>query len=123
MSPTQTKILIAALLFLFIFLSGYWLSRLGKPYPTLVLTLHKLIGIGTAVYLGLTVSRLHQVNPLTPFQWIALGALAFFALVTVVTGGLTSVEKTFPVIVSRTHQIGPYVTILSGSVFFYLLFA
>ncbi len=122
MSPTQTKILIASLFFLFILISGYWLSRLGKPYPALVINLHKLIGIGAAVYLGIAIHRINQAAPLTPAQWAALAALIFFALITVISGGLSSVEKTFPAIIVRTHHFGPYFTILSCATFFYLTF-
>ena len=47
MNPAQIKIAVAGLLFLVIFLSGFWLDHSGKPYGLLVFTLHKLICVGS----------------------------------------------------------------------------
>jgi hypothetical protein len=123
MSASQIKLLITALLIALIFVSGYWLSRMGKPYSGLLLTVHKLIALGAGIYLGITVHKINQTDPLSLAQWTALAAMVLFFLVTVVTGGLASVEKTFPAIVARTHHIGPYLTILSSIIFFYLAYS
>ncbi|MBN1668636.1 MAG: hypothetical protein JW862_16200 [Anaerolineales bacterium] len=38
-------------------LSGFWLSRSDRPYSMLISALHKLAGVGTGIYFGLTVYR------------------------------------------------------------------
>ena len=41
----NTKFIIAGLFFVFILLSGVWLSRTGRPLNVLILTIHKLISL------------------------------------------------------------------------------
>ena len=43
MTTGQLQIAGAGIFALFIFLSGFWLSRLGKPYNGMVFNIHKLI--------------------------------------------------------------------------------
>ncbi len=119
MNASQIRLLIIVLLFAVIFLSGYWLSRTGKPYSALLLNAHKLIALGAGIYLGFTIHKINLTDPLNPAQWIALAAMILFFLITVVTGGLSSVEKTFPAMVSKAHSYGPYLAVLSSLAFFY----
>jgi len=42
MSLIQSNLVSTGLFFLFIFLSGFWLGRTGRPYTMLLITLHKL---------------------------------------------------------------------------------
>jgi len=123
MSTTQFRIISTGLLFLFIFLSGFWLSRAGKPYPVIVFTLHKLIALGALIFLGLAVYRTHQVFPLGPAQMIAVGAAAVCFIATIVTGGLTSIGKPMPAVISTIHRLLPYATVLSTASVLYLLLA
>lgn len=122
MNATQIKLLITALLFALILFSGYWLSRSEKPYSGFLLNAHKLIALGAGIYIGIAIRKINQVDPLSPVQWIALAAMVLFFLVTVVTGGLSSVEKTFPAIVNKAHHYGPYLAVLSSAAFFYLTY-
>jgi hypothetical protein len=50
MSTNQLRVVSAGLFFLFIFLSGFWLSRTGKPYSGIILTIHKLIGLAAVPF-------------------------------------------------------------------------
>ena len=68
MSFMGSKLVGARLLFLFIFLSGFWLSYTGRPHGILPVTIHKLIRLALGIYLGLTVYRVHKVTPLSPVQ-------------------------------------------------------
>ncbi len=102
--------------FALILILGYTLSREGFPYNTFLFTLHKLIAVGLVVYLVVTVNRLHKAAPLTALEsgvWVAAGV---FFLLTIVTGGLLSVEKEFPKFVSLLHAAAPYLTVLSTGV-------
>jgi hypothetical protein len=122
MDTSQSPILIAGLLFLIIYLAGFRLSRKGKPYNPLLYNLHKLVGLSAGVYLGVIVCRTHQSAPLDMRQagMVVVTALSFVA--TVVTGGLVSIDKPLPAVVTRLHRLFPHVTILGTGVFLYLLF-
>lgn len=124
MNAIQSKAVVTGICFLFIFVSGFWLSRSGKPYPMGIFTLHKLITLGAIVYLAVTLSGVHKVAPLQGGQLavIALTAVCFLAMLA--SGGMLSVEKVMPEIVHRVHQVLPYLTALAaGAALYVTMFA
>jgi len=121
MTTAQTKYLGAGLFFLFIFLSGFWLSRSGKPYNSLVFNAHKLIGLGMGVYLIRTVYRTHQIASLDPMEITVIAVTVVLFLGTVVAGGLVSTDMRLPIAVAWVHKLSPYLIVLSTGVTLYLL--
>jgi len=126
----NTKLISTGLFFIFIFTSGYWLSRLGKPYQTWIFTLHKLIGLAAGVFLILTVSRIHKVSPLTGIEmaFLAITILIFIGLVA--AGGLLSIEaegglsNASPSVLSvfgMVHKVFPYLAVAMTGITLYLL--
>jgi hypothetical protein len=109
--------------FLIMILSGIWLSRTGKPYGTLVFTIHKLIGVGTGILLFMAVRQMHQTAPLSPVEIAAVVVSGLLFVASVTTGSLLSipVSKPMPDSVSMLNKILPYVTVLSTAVTLYLL--
>lgn len=110
-----------ALIFVVIFLSGYWLSRAGKPYSVLVLAVHKLIAVGLFVYLVVTLVRSHRADALNAATLGAGAVTGVFFVGLIATGGILSAEGEAPVLVARVHQITPYLTALATAVTLYLL--
>ena len=49
MGTTQLRLVGAGFIFLATFISGYWLSRKGKPYSGIMLTIHKLVVLRLSV--------------------------------------------------------------------------
>jgi hypothetical protein len=121
MGATELRIVGSGLFFLLIFLSGFWLSRTGKPYSTIIFTIHKLIGLAAGVFLVLTVYRIHQVAPLGPVEITAIVITVLFFAGTVTAGGLLSIDRPMPAAILTLHQITPYLTVLSTAVTLYLL--
>jgi hypothetical protein len=117
----QSKLISTGLFFLFIILSGFWVSRAGKPYSVLLVTIHKLIGLAAGVYLGLTVYRVHKVTPLNTMQIVAVVMTILFFAVNVATGSLLSTNKPVPAAVSLTNKLFPYVTLVLTGVMLFLL--
>jgi len=122
MNGIQSKAIITGICFLLILLSGFWLSRSGKPYPVVVLTIHKLITVGTIIYLAINLARANSSTPLGGRQVAALALTAACFLIMLATGGLLSVDKSMPAIVNRLHQILPYLTVVSAGITVYLMF-
>ncbi len=120
MSATITKTAIAGSFFLFIFVFGFLLSRAGKPYPTLLFNVHKLIALGALVYLGITVYNLHQAAPLTPAHLALVVFTGICFVVTIVAGGLLNIDKS-PAFLAVIHRFSPYLTLLSTAAVLYLL--
>jgi hypothetical protein len=117
----DSKLFIAGAFFVFMLISGFWLSHSGKPLNVFILTVHKLISLGALVFLAITIYRIQQVTPLSPLE-IAAGAITLiFFIVMIATGGLLSASQTLPGVVLTVHQIMPYLLILTTSATLYLL--
>jgi len=121
MNTLPFRFVSAGLFFLLILPLGLWLSHSGKPYNLALFNLHKLIGFGLFVFLAINVYRVNQATPLNALQLAACLLTALFFVVTIVTGGLVSLPKAMPVIVSLSHKLLPYLTMLSTAVSIYLL--
>lgn len=121
MSAIQSRAVGAGLLFLFIFLSGYWLSHSGKPLNGIILTIHKLISLAAVVLLVITIHQANQVAQLGARELSAGVVTGLLFLGTIATGGLLSTAKPMPAAILRLHQITPYLTVLSTAVTLYSL--
>jgi hypothetical protein len=130
MSTALSKAAVTGLFFLFIFLSGYWLSRSGKPYNNFIFNIHKLIGLAAGVFLVVTVYRAQQAAPLVPAQIAALTVtvLVFAGLVAAggligidAAGGLGSIDPSTRTAISLVHKTFPYLALLSTGATLYLL--
>lgn len=121
MSTVRFRVVIVGLSFLFIFLSGFSLSRTGKPYNGLIFTIHKLVGLALGVFLVMTIRQVHQVAPLGPVEITAIVVTALFFATTVTMGSLLSIGKPMPTVISMMNKLFPYPTVLSTVVTLYLL--
>ncbi len=121
MNIFQLRFVNIGVFFLLIFSSGYWLHHSGKPYGAILFNLHKLIGFGLFVLLIIRVIQLNHTAPLSLIEWITLVVTALFFIATIVFGGLVSIDKPWPGVISLAHKIFPYLTLLSTGFSLYLL--
>ncbi len=121
MSTTQVRVAGVGLSFVLIFLSGIWLSHLGKPYSTGVFTVHKLVGLAVGVLLAVMVYQTHKATPFDPVEISAIVVTVLFFFGTVVAGGLLSIDLEVPAFVRKLHQVIPVLTVLSTTGTLYLL--
>lgn len=117
----QRTILYVVLLFVGLFLTGYGLARMGKPYSSILFNLHKLVGIGIVVYLAVLVRRAHLAGALTPVEILVVVVTALLFLATIASGGLSSLERPTPKPASVAHNVLPYLTVAGSAVWLYLL--
>jgi len=111
-------IFLSLLCFVVILVSGYRLRQRGKPYGTLLLTIHKLIPLGMIAYLAF---MLKQMSPLPPMIWLATILAAGCFLLLIASGGWISAAKEVPFWVKIAHKILPYLAILATGVVFVFL--
>ena len=130
MSTDQLRVVGTGSFFLLIFLSGFWLSRSGKPYSSIIFNIHKFVGLATGVFLIMTVYKTHQLAPLSPVGITAVvitvlifvGTVAAGGLVSVdAAGGLESVNQPIRAAMSMTHKLLPYLAVLSTAATLYLV--
>jgi hypothetical protein len=121
MGTTQLRIVGVGLLFLFIFLSGFWLSHSGKPLNGIILTIHKLISLAAVVFLVITIYQINQAATLSAIGLIAGLVTGLFFLGTIIAGGLLSIGKPVPAAILTMHQITPFLTLFSSAATLYLV--
>jgi hypothetical protein len=109
------------IVFILIFLTGFLLSRIGRPYSNGTLTVHKLLGLTSLALFVLTAIRILRTG--LQHTEIIPGAIltVLFFLGLIVTGGLVSALPAPPKIASAIHKIFPYLTVLSTGVTLYFL--
>ena len=60
MNTITGKLVVAGILFLFTLISGVIVSHSSRPLNIGLVTLHKLIAVGTAVLVGMAVNQLYN---------------------------------------------------------------
>jgi hypothetical protein len=103
-----------------VFAFGFWLSRSGKPYHTILLNAHKLIALAALVYLAIAVIRANRATPLGAVEWIVVVVTGLFYLITTVSGGWVSIGKAMPAALSTVHKVSLHLTVLSSVATLYL---
>jgi hypothetical protein len=112
---------LGGVLFLLILFLGFRLHKIEKPYPGILFNLHKLISLGTAIFLAITINKLTRIQTL---DW-SVDALLCFTFVSIavmiLSGGLLSMNKPVPAAVSSIHKVVPYLSLVSCAVVLYML--
>ena len=122
MSMTLSRVVVAGLFFVFIFISGFWLSRSGKPYGSLALNIHKLIALAAVVFLFVTTRQLNQATKLNATELTISVVTGLLFLGAIISGGLVSIDKPMPAVVPVLHRLLPYLVVLATGLTLYLIF-
>jgi hypothetical protein len=117
----NAKLIIVGILFSVIFISGFVLRGMARPYSSGALNLHKLLGLAALVFFVVTVCQIARTSSASASTIAAavLTVLVFLGLI--VTGGLVSALPAPPKLASAVHKIFPYLTVLSSGVTLYFL--
>ena len=67
MSTITSKLLAAGILFLFTLVSGVIVSHSSRPLNIFLVTIHKLIAVGTVVLVGMAVNQIYKTIDGTTF--------------------------------------------------------
>ena len=113
-------LVLSGLAFAVIFFTGFLLSRKGKPYNTLLSTIHKLIAMGILVFFIIFVFQTNRSSPISALEISASGLTVLLFLALIATGGILSAAKTIPRGIQIAHRILPYLAILSSASSLYL---
>lgn len=123
MEAVTTKLIAAGILFVFTLISGFILSRSGRPLSIGLTTVHKLIAVGTIVLIGMVVYQLFKSTDSKVFIEISImviSGILFLALIA--TGALlTREEMQLPGLVLKVHQLAPLLALIFSTTTIYLL--
>src|SRR6056297_430336 len=114
------QLIINAILFIFILISGIWLSKLGKPYGTVLFTIHKLIALAFIVYVFILSNKLFKITEFNPVIWIFMFAAALSVVLIFTTGGILSNHEEVKNSLVTVHKISSGVLILSLTGWFFM---
>ena len=109
------------LMFVAIMGTGFWISKGGKPYNTVIFTLHKLISIAAVVLLTIITIQTNNSSGLNAAGLAGVITSGCLLVGTLVTGGMLSVDKVMPSIVIRMHQILPVLTTVSTGITLFIM--
>ena len=118
----ELKLVAIGLLFVFIFISGFWLYRTGKPINTVILTLHKLISLAAAVLIAISLRQLGKRATMSAPEIILIVVTGLLFLLAILSGGWLSTGKPAPVVIIAVHRVTPFLCVLSTVTTFYLVF-
>jgi len=123
MDTITSKLVVAGILFLFTLISGVILHHSSRPLSIGMVTVHKLIAVGTAVLVGMVINQLYKTVDGKVFIGIGLtviSALLFLALIA--TGALlTREEMQLPDFVLIIHKVAPLLALISSTLTIFLL--
>jgi hypothetical protein len=123
MEMITSKLIAAGILFLLTLISGVILSRSGRPLNIGLVTIHKLIAVGTVVLVGMAVYQLYKTadgKVIIEMSFMIITGILFLALIA--TGALlTREEMQLPEVVLKLHQAAPFLALISSSINIYLL--
>jgi hypothetical protein len=123
MDTITTKLIAAGILFLFTLISGVIVSRSGRPLSVGLVTIHKLIAVGTVVLIGMAVNQLYKTvdgKVIIEMSVTVISGVLFLALIA--TGALlTREEMQLPDVVLKLHQVTPLLALVSSTITVYLM--
>ena len=102
-------------------LSGFILSKLGRPLNSAVFGAHKIIAVGTIVLIGLNIRDLARIVGLQTVHPALIWGTGLLLLALVVSGSLLSFDKLVLPITLRVHQIVPLLALAFSALSIYLL--
>lgn len=119
--PPRAVIIASGLLVMV--LTGLRLTRAGRPYPVLVLALHKLLSLGVLVLLIHTAMQVHRMAPLSRSEMVTTAVTTFLSLGLAASGGLLSGRAQAPRALKVGHHVAGYLSVIATGVALYLLLA
>lgn len=114
------QLIISGITFIFILISGIWLSKLGKPYGTILFTIHKLIALAFIIYVFIISKNLFKAMEINPVMWIFMVAAAISVIAIIATGGILSNQEEVKNSLVIVHKISSVVLLLSLTGWFFM---
>ncbi|MCA9874206.1 MAG: hypothetical protein KC441_11145 [Anaerolineales bacterium] len=92
-------------------LSGFILSKLGRPLNSAIFTVHKLIAVGTVILIGVSIREWVKAVDVSAFFPVIVGVTGLLFLALVVSGALLSFDKLAVPPILTIHQIVPLLAV------------
>jgi hypothetical protein len=87
--------------------SGFWLSRVSKPYNDMIFNIHKLIALGTIILTAYQLNKLLKNSEVQLLSIALIVLLGILILALFTTGALMSLEKLSYEAMHAIHRFVP----------------
>ena len=117
MEMITSKLIVAGILFLLTLLSGVIVSHSGRPLNVGLVTMHKLIAVGTVVLIGLAVNQLYKNSDGKVFIEMSIAIITGILFLALIATGalLTREEMQLPELVLKIHRAAPLMALVSAA--------
>ena len=115
----QTKLTIATISLLIVIGTGFWLHELGRPLNTSLETIHKLLGVVLAGYVGVIAYDLMKNGHPKAAAWFFVSLTAIAIVAIIVTGAMLTRSDLY--VLLKWHNISTVAAVLTGVVSLFLL--
>lgn len=109
------------LFFAVIYLTGFWLTRSGRPYGAALFNIHKLVSLAAFIFLIVVAVQVNKAVGLNASGLTSTIVTGVFFIATIVSGGLLSAVESAPAVVRLIHWVAPFLTTVSTAATLYLL--
>lgn len=118
----QLRFVLLAVAAAIVFVTGFLLTRTGRPYSTGLLTIHKLIDLAGIVFIAvIAVGGLR--GGAVALDWALVIAALLLALATFATGGVASASENVASWVLVAHRALPWPLVLAAGLTAYRFMA
>jgi hypothetical protein len=115
----STKLTIAAIGFLIVVGTGFWLHEQGRPLNTLLESTHKILGVVLAAYVGLIAYGLMKTGHPKTAAWFFVSLTAIAIIAIIVTGAMLTRSDLY--VLLKWHNISTVAAVVTGVVSLFLL--
>jgi hypothetical protein len=116
-----SKITSSGILFFFTIVTGIWLSNSGKPLNSLIINIHKLIALGSVIFIVVVIRSLLKNAGSSQVILTLIIVTGLFVLALFVTGALLSLGKPVNNIILTIHAVTPIPAVITIAMIIYLL--
>jgi len=103
------RFLLPGIAFVLTLASGFWVSRLGKPYNGILFNIHKLVALGAVIVTAIQLARALRTADALALAIALLAVAALCVVALFATGALMSMGKLDYALALTIHRIAPVI--------------
>lgn len=118
----MSHLIFTAFGFVLIFIGGYWMNHMGRPYSLISISIHKFLTLGILVYLIFILRASHNMQAFNTEEWTLAITAAVAFVAAMVTGGILNLPSEMPRMVTILHHVLPYASVAATLLLVYRRF-
>ncbi|HPR30835.1 MAG TPA: hypothetical protein PLK12_02015 [Prolixibacteraceae bacterium] len=132
MKTIESKLIVTGILFLLMLVTGVVVKKAGKPYPVVLLSIHKIISLLAAVSAVLTVIQLYRQVESGFWVWLLMVVSGLVFMLSFSSGTILSIEKkeagdaaqqeAEEAPMKRMHRVAPILATVLIALTFFLMY-